>query len=176
MPEPEEPTTPTTPVQTEPIVPASTVETPPWGEEENFDAARAWALIQNLKGDKSKTQAERDELAARIKAEEDAALSEQEKVKRELAETRKALADARRAKALGDYDLPESALVFLTAESAEDIEAQASALAGLTPKKEPDAPKAPADSRVKPALPNGNTNTPEPFDPEAIARKARGGR
>lgn len=173
MPDNEE-NTPATPVQTTPVTPEPVkVETPPWGSDEDFDPARAWALIQGLRTDKTKTQAERDELAARVKAEEDAALSEQEKVKRELEQTRQELAAQRRENALTKYELPESALVFLTAESAEDIEAQASALAGLTPKKEPEAPKAPASARVTPALPNGQTDVPEPFDPAAIARAAR---
>lgn len=175
MPDNEEPTTPATPIQTEPIVPAPA--TPPWGSAEDFDAERAWTLLQNVRGDLSRAQAARDDLAARVKAEEDAALSDQEKVRRELEETRKELAVQRRSNALAKYELPDTALVFLTAETAEDIEAQASALAGLTPKKEPVTPPAPAGSRAKPALPNGQTdNTPEPFDPVGIAKRARGGR
>jgi multidrug efflux pump subunit AcrA (membrane-fusion protein) len=162
---------PTTPVQTEPIKPAE--PTKPWGDDEDFDAEKAWTLIQNLRGDKAKTQVERDELAARVQAAEDAKLSEQEKVAKELEAAKAELAEARRKAVLAQYELPESALVFLTAESAEEIDKQASALAGLAPKKEPETPKAPGSSRVTPALPNGQTDVPEPFDPAAIARAAR---
>lgn len=162
-----------TPVQSEVIQPAEPAK--PWGDD--FDEDRAWTLIQNLRGDKAKTQQERDELAAQVKAVEDAKLSEQERIAKELEQAKTELAEQRRQVALSRYDLPESALVFLTAESAEEIDKQASALAGLAPKKEPEAPKAPADSRVKPALPNGQTDDiPEPFDPRAIAQRARQGR
>lgn len=169
-----EPTTPQ-PVQSEVVKPAEPAK--PWGDDADFDAEKAWTLIQNLRGDKAKTQQERDELAARVQAEQDAKLSDQERIAKELEDARKELASARRAKALADYSLPESALTFLTAESAEDIDKQASALAGLVPKKEPEAPKVPADSRAKPALPNGQTDDiPTTPDYAAIARMARGGR
>ncbi len=163
------------PVQSEVVKPAEAAK--PWGDDADFDADKAWTLIQNLRGDKARTQIERDELAAQVKAVEDAKLSEQDRVAKELEQAKTELADARRKAALGAYALPESALVFLTAESAEDIDKQASALAGLAPKKEPETPKAPADSRAKPALPNGQTDDiPEPFDPRAIAQRARQGR
>lgn len=162
------------PVASEVIKPAE--PTKPWGDDADFDAEKAWTLIQNLRGDKSKTQIERDELAAQIKAVEDAKLSDQDRIAKELEAAKAELADARRKAALGQYDLPESALVFLTAESAEEIDKQASALAGLAPKKEPVEPKAPADSRAKPALPNGHADDiPEVFDAAAIARQARQG-
>lgn len=163
------------PVQSEVVTPAEPAK--PWGDDADFDAEKAWTLIQNLRGDKAKTQQERDDYAAKVKAAEDAKLSEQEKVAQELTEARKELAAARRAKALSDYSLPDSALTFLTAESAEEIDKQASALAGLVPKKEPDAPKAPTDSRAKPALPNGQTDDiPTTPDYVEIARRARQGR
>lgn len=161
------------PVQSEVITPAA--PTKPWGED--FDEERAWTLIQNLRGDKAKTQQERDELAAQVKAVEDAKLSEQDRIAKELEAAKTELAEQRRKVAITQYGLPESALSFLTAESAEEIDKQASALAGLVPKKEPEAPKVPADSRAKPALPNGQTDDiPPAFDPVAIARQARQGR
>lgn len=174
-----ETTTPTTPTQVETPTPsAPPAETPPWGSDEDFDPAKAWTLIQNLRGDKAKTQIERDELAARVAAEETAKLSEQEKIAKELETARQELAEQRRTNALTRYELPESALVFLTAETAEDIDKQASALAGLTPKQEPKEPIAPGDSRAKPALPNGQPADTLPSEPDyaAIARRARSGR
>lgn len=165
----------TQPVQSEVLKPAE--PTKPWGDDTDFDAEKAWTLIQNLRGDKAKTQQERDELAARVQAAEDAKLSEQERIAKELEQAKTELAEQRRKVALTQYGLPESALTFLTAESAEEIDKQASALAGLVPKKEPETPKVPADSRAKPALPNGQTDDiPPAFDPVEIARRARGGR
>lgn len=167
--------TPAQPVQTEVIKPEEPKK--PWGDDADFDPAKAWTLIENLRGDKAKTQQERDELAARVQAAEDAKLSEQERIAKELEQAKTELAEQRRKNALTQYDLPDSALVFLTAESAEEIDKQASALAGLAPKKEPETPKAPADSRVKPALPNGQTDDiPTTPDYAAIARQARQGR
>lgn len=164
--------TPTTPTQTEVVTPAA--ETPPWGDD--FDAERAWTLVQNLRGDKAKTQVERDELAAQIKAVEDAKLSDQDRVAKELETAKAELAESRRKVALTQYDLPDSALVFLTAESAEEIDKQASALAGLAPKKE-EVTKQVADSRTKPALPNGQTDDiPTTPNYAEIARRARQGR
>ncbi len=163
-----------TPVQSEVVTPAEPKK--PW-EDGEFDEEKAWTLIQNLRGDKAKTQEERDTLAAQVKAIEDAKLSEQDRIAKELEAAKAELAEARRKAVLAQYDLPESALVFLTAETAEEIDKQASALAGLAPKKEPVEPKAPADSRVKPALPNGHPEDITPaFDARAIAQRARGGR
>lgn len=165
--------TPAQPVQSEPIKPSE--PTKPWGDD--FDEERAWTLIQNLRGDKAKTQQERDDLAAQVKAVEDAKLSDQDRIAKELEQAKTELAEQRRKNALATYSLPESALTFLTAESAEEIDKQASALAGLVPKKEPETPKAPADSRAKPALPNGQTDDiPTTPDYVEIARRARQGR
>lgn len=166
--------TPAQPTQTETIKSAEPKK--PWGDDE-FDAEKAWTLIQNLRGDKTDLSAKYDELSAKWQAAEDAKLSEQERIAKELEAAKAELAEARRKAVLAQYDLPESALVFLTAESAEEIDKQASALAGLAPKKEPVEPKAPADSRAKPALPNGHSEDITPaFDARAIAQRARGGR
>lgn len=163
------------PVQTEVITPAEPKK--PWGDDADFDAAKAWTLIENLRGDKAKTQIERDELAARVQAAEDAKLSEQDRIAKELETAKAELAEQRRKVALTQYDLPGSALVFLTAESADEIDKQASALAGLAPKKDDATPKVPADSRAKPALPNGQTDDiPTTPNYAEIARRARQGR
>ncbi len=164
------------PVQSEVVKPAEPKK--PWGDDTDFDAEKAWTLIQNLRGDKTDLSTKYDELAQKWQAAEDAKLSEQERIAKELEQAKVELAEQRRKNALGKYELPESALVFLTAESAEEIDKQASALAGLAPKKEPEAPKAPVDSRTKPALaPNGHPDDiPPTFDARAIAQRARNGR
>lgn len=165
---------PAQPTQSEIVKPAEPKK--PWGDDE-FDAEKAWTLIQNLRGDKTDLSTKYDELSAKWQAAEDAKLSEQDRIAKELEKAKAELAEQRRKNALTQYDLPESALVFLTAESAEEIDKQASALAGLAPKKEPETPKAPIDSRAKPALPNGHVDD-IPTDPDyrSIAQRARQGR
>lgn len=50
-----EPVTPA-PAPTQEPAPSATV-TPPWGSEENFDANRAWSLIENLRAEKAQLSA-----------------------------------------------------------------------------------------------------------------------
>lgn len=46
----------TTPTPETTETPTNTDTTPPWGDEENFDPSKAWALIQNLRKDKAQLQ------------------------------------------------------------------------------------------------------------------------
>lgn len=146
-----------------------------------FDEERAKQLIAALRADKESLKNERDGLkterdgyATKVQEFETAKLSEQERVAQELQTVQAELAQTRREAALTKHGLPESALVFLTASSAEDIETQAAALAALQPAKAPEPVPTPTDSRVTPSLPDGQfTPTPEPFDPVALAASAR---
>lgn len=45
---------PTDPAPTEPAAAAPTADAPPWGDD--FDAEKAWSLVQNLRADKEKLQ------------------------------------------------------------------------------------------------------------------------
>lgn len=56
--------------------------TPPWGDEANFDASRAWTLIQNLRGENAQLKEDRD---ART-SERDAAIAERDQQVSELNE------------------------------------------------------------------------------------------
>ena len=54
-------------------------QTPPWGDDANFDASKAWSLIQNLRAEvdglktaKTALTAERDDALAKVQAESDA--------------------------------------------------------------------------------------------------------
>lgn len=82
---------------TQEAVPAEGVEpTPPWGSEADFDPAKAWNLIQNLRGDVEKAKArgaEADDLQAKIREYEDAKLSDQERADRDLEDQRTAAAN-----------------------------------------------------------------------------------
>jgi hypothetical protein len=42
------------PITLDPAAPVVPAEKPPWGEEKDFDAEKAWNLIQNLRGDVEK--------------------------------------------------------------------------------------------------------------------------
>ena len=52
---------------------------PPW-DAENFDAERAWKLVTDLREDNTKVKGDRDALATKVKAHEDATKSDQEKL------------------------------------------------------------------------------------------------
>lgn len=83
-------------------------ETPPWGDQ--FDPARAWATIQNLRkteGEYTKLRKQVDDAEAERKRAEEAALAEQQKFQ-ELADKRQSEIDELRPKA-------ESAERFKTA-------------------------------------------------------------
>lgn len=59
---------------------------PPWGDDANFDASRAWKLIEDTRSDREKFKADRDALAARVKEFEDATKSEADKAADRAAE------------------------------------------------------------------------------------------
>ena len=53
-------------------------QTPPWGDDANFDASKAWSLIQNLRAEvdglktaKTALAAERDDALAKVQGAED---------------------------------------------------------------------------------------------------------
>ena len=162
----------------------------PWGDD--FDEAKAWTLVQNLRGDKSTLQA--DLATARQ------ALTEAE-TKATAGETEKDRADkAERAlwteRALRKHPTVSDDFVdFLSGDTEEEILAKAERLSKVgQPKAPAEAPKPDADAKpdgepkpdadAKPELPGKPkpdlTLTPghggyvaEPFDPAAIAAKAR---
>ena len=70
----------------EPRAGEPTEATPPWGTAEEFNAERAWELIQNLRSDKDSLKAKSDEYAGKVKAFEDAKLTAEEKASRDLKE------------------------------------------------------------------------------------------
>jgi hypothetical protein len=183
---------PVTPQNPDNDTPATPPQNPPaepdFEFDGEFDAERAKRKIAALAADKREQQeraqrleAERDELAAKVAAEEAAKMSEAERQAAELAAAKAELAATRRKAALVTHGLPESALIFLTAETAEDIEQQAAALAALHgPGTQPPAQTPDLHTQPTPDLPpSAGPQIPPvdpPFDPVAIARKARGGR
>lgn len=175
MPDPIESTS-TEPVATPPANQAPVTDPEFDGD---FDAERAKRLIENLRADKARLAEERDGFKTKVDTFETEKLSEQDRIAKELSDAREELARTRRAAALATHKLPDSALVFLTGSTPEEIETQAAALAALNPPADP-APSTPAvpniTTTVTPRLlPNGEPvpTAPEPFDPAAIAAAAR---
>lgn len=169
--------------------PEGQTPTPPWGEEEaNFDAARAWALIQSLRqevtDEKAKTTTERQ---AREAAEAKAADADPEgKLKAAEERAEKAERAVELAKILRDYPALDGFEDLLTGKTPEELKSQAERLASLKGPQTPEGDKSkgdksegegempPADTTPKPSLTPGHGGTdPKPFDPAAIAKAAR---
>lgn len=168
--------------------------TPPWGDD--FDAERAWTLVQNLRADKDKLQGEKDtlttELATERQAREDA-----EKVAKDadpegkLSAAEKRAADAERSlwteRALRKHSIAEELVEFLSGDTEEAILAKAEKLSkvgkpdGEKPKADEEKPDESAEKpegglppRPTPDLtPGHGGDAPAAFDPEAIASAAR---
>jgi cytochrome c556 len=73
---------------------------PPWGEDKDFDAERAWKLITDLRADNTKVRGERDALQTQVKEHEDATKTEKEKLAESAtgAETRATTAEREAAR------------------------------------------------------------------------------
>lgn len=161
--------------------------TPPWGEEENFDAARAWELIvdlraerDGLKTEKATLTTERDALVAEKDAAASAGQTEAEKAEAAARKTADDLAAARKElwveRALRKHNVPEELMEFLSGDDEDAILAKAAKLAGLPAKPsdegdkdaDKDKPGAMPGGRPKPAFTPGHGGDEDVFDPDAI--------
>lgn len=172
-------------------------DTPPWGSDDEFDAAKAWALIQGLREDKTSLsdklaaattardalQSQVDEAANAGKSDADKAKADADKVAADLAAARRELYIER---ALRKHEVPEELAEFLTGDDEESILAKAAKLAGLGKGKTDDdaddeaakaaAAAAAADTSKRPApglKPGHGGDDPEPFDPDALVASIR---
>lgn len=67
--------------------------TPPWERDGvDFDPAKAWNLIQNLRADNAKIKEANDSYKSQLKTYEDEKLSETERLQRDLEEARQTIA------------------------------------------------------------------------------------
>lgn len=160
----------------------------PWGDD--FDAERAWRLVQNLRQERDGLKTERDRLKSELQESRNSSATESEKIadaEKRAKEAEKALyleRVYRKFPALDNDDLRD----FLTGETEEEITAKAERLARLG--KEPEAPaegdsQDPADAgdgdgsteisgKPTPSLvPGHGGEEPPAFDPVAIAKAAR---
>jgi len=181
-PSPPAPTAPPAPPGPAPNAPPAADKQPPWGKPENFDADKAWELIQNLrveKGDsdgslkteldalRQSQEQQRNALAAAlgVKPEE---TSDADKLAEQIDGLRsQILASEKRALAI-EFKVPEA---MLTATDAEGLRTQATALAEFALAAHyaavtavPAAPGAPAPAfQPNPGQGQGNA----PLTPEA---------
>jgi hypothetical protein len=168
-------------------------QTPPWGDDADFDAARAWALIQSLRtevtDEKAKTTTERQ---ARQAAEAAVADADPEGKIKALT-TRAETAEQKLAvtTVLVDFPALKGFEDFLTGSTPEEIKAQAERLAArvspttpegdakgepgdATPVVEGETPPVPQSQTPTPALTPGHGGADStPFDPTAIAKSVR---
>lgn len=174
---------------TKPAESTEGTEGAPWGDD--FDAERAWKLVQNLRKEKDELKVDRD----RIKDELQASKSSTDPDKLTAAETRakeaeRALYLERVYRAHPELDADDFR-DFLTGDTEEEITAKAERLARLGKPKEgteegTEGDPAPAGSgaaggdttpppgKPTPSLVPGHGGEEAPaFDPVAIARAAR---
>jgi len=161
--------------------------TPPWGAD--FDAERAWALVEGLRSDKTTLQARVTSLSEELTTattERDSALAERDTVtaERDTLQTNaaKVQRDLLVERVVRKHGLDESLADFLSGDTEEELEAKAARLAALGKSQAPapteDEPQEPTDpvvpGRPTPSLTPGHGGAPaEPFDPAAIAAAVR---
>jgi DNA repair exonuclease SbcCD ATPase subunit len=161
-------------------------QTPPWGDD--FDAAKAWTLVQNLRADKAALQGEVATLktdlttaqstaqaAETAKAEIETKYTElSAEVQRKEDEAKaKSEHDALVKKVLEKYEVDEARLEFLTGSTEEEIEEKAKRLGSVKGEKK-EAEIDPITRRPVLALTPGQGGEQTPaFDPAAIAKQAR---
>lgn len=170
--------------------------TPPWGDD--FDAERAWTLVQNLRAEKESLKGE---LATERQKSQALEASESDGLKELRTRAEDAEARAKKAehelilsKVLKDFPALEGFEDLLTGDDEEAIRSKAERLAAIGGKK-PEGDPAPGDGEKsgeeqkdegeqKPGLPGKPSEdlnlTPghggeekAPFDPDAIAKAAR---
>lgn len=161
-------------------------EKAPWGDD--FDAERAWKLVQNLRSERDTLKSERDSL----KGERDALTTERDGLKTELQtkteELEKTSKETARElalqKVLRKHPELEEFADLLTGDTEEELASKAERLAAIGKPKEPADGEKPGGEQKpdEPELPGKPTPnlTPghggeesTPFDPTAIALAAR---
>ena len=162
--------------------------TPPWGDD--FDAERAWRLVQNLRAEITDVKAERDGLKTERDqlAKESGTESEKVKAAEDRATTAEKALNVERA--LRKFPDLEDVADLLDGEDEEAVMKKAERLSAIGKKPGDDKDgadgdkdgKKPDDADNADGLPGKPTpdlkpghggDAPEPFNPEAIAREAR---
>jgi hypothetical protein len=105
---------------------------PPWGDDANFDAERAWKLLEATRADREKLKTERDALAAKAKEIADAEKSETDKLTERATAAEKAAGEstleAARLRVALKKGLTETQAKRLIGATEEELEADADEL------------------------------------------------
>jgi len=158
-------------------------QTPPWGED--FDAGKAWSLVENLRSDKTSLQTRLTALETAAQEAENAKKTDAEKLTDRATKAEKDLEAAQRAvyieRALRKHSIPDDLAEFLTGDTEDEIEKKAERLAGIGKPADSDdteqKPEVDASGKPKPALrPGHGSDDAAPFDAAAIAKEIRGRR
>lgn len=156
--------------------------TPPWGKDEDFDPARAWSLIENLRTEVEDLKTAKKDLEADRQAREDAEKTEAEKAADRAKQAEERAEQAERAlyveRAVRKHEIPDDLVEFLTGSTEEEINERAERLSkslgkdGSEQERKHEEPG--DDGRPTPALtPGHGGDAPEHFDAAAIAQAAR---
>ncbi|RSX53946.1 hypothetical protein D2E25_0252 [Bifidobacterium goeldii] len=112
---------------------------PPWERDgEEFNPEKAWNLIQHLRDDNSKLKSVNETTSAKLREFEDAKLTEQEKMQRDLKEVREQLASVNVEKAWAEArakypQLTQQDFDLIGAGTPEEIADKAAKLAARIP-------------------------------------------
>jgi hypothetical protein len=148
-------------------------EKPPWGDDENFDPAKAWKLIQNVRGDVEKFKSERDTLAKKVKEHEDSSKSASEKLEERASTAEQQLSAAQREAArlriALKKGLTETQAKRLVGDTEEELEKDADEL--LESFKDDNDGDGSDRRTPKPRMRTGAapSSEPEETDPEKLA-------
>jgi hypothetical protein len=170
------PAVPVVPAQ-EPAAPATPA--PPWGSAENFDAGKAWSLIEGLRADKERLsarpalteqqQTQLNEYNALVEASKTEAQRTQEALAATQRERDDAAAEALRLRIAVRHGITEDDFDLLGSGTPEQVEARAQKIAAknaaaaqaLTPPTVV-VPPVPTARRPAEQLPGGATPSPDP--------------
>ncbi|QXO14540.1 scaffolding protein [Arthrobacter phage Kaylissa] len=158
----------------------------PWGDD--FDAERAWKLVQNLRTEVATLKTENGTMKTKLQASEDEGKTELQKLQERLAAAEQTAKEKERelslAKVLRKHPELEEFADLLTGDTEEELAAKAERLAAIGKGKKdeddadkgddqkPDAPELPG--KPQPNLTPGHGGEDStPFDPTAIALAAR---
>lgn len=149
-------------------------QTPPWRDDENFDAEKAWKLIQGLRADVKQLKERAATAEAKVKEHEDATKSQQERdaearAAAEKTASEKTLEAARLRVALAK-GLTETQAKRLVGETEEELEQDADDLLAsfkTTDDDQPAGPRRRPTERLRPGA--APSSEPEETDPDKLA-------
>lgn len=148
---------------------------PPWGDDENFDAGRAWSKLQGVEADKEKQRQRAEKAEAELKKRQDAEKSEQQKLEDRADDAEKrateAEAKAMRYEVALDKGLTKTQAKRLVGNNPEELAQDAEELLESFKGDGDDgeAPPRTPRERLRPGA--APSSDPEETDPEKLAEQ-----